>query len=51
MLRLLMPDQLICGNFLSFYIFVFPLLLIRDLLHETGGLMLPLSPYLLLNVL
>ena len=28
--------QAVCGHFLSFYIFVFPLLLIRDLVHETG---------------
>ena len=43
--------QVVCGDFLSFYIFVFHLLLIRDLVHETGDFMLPLPPYLLLNVL
>ena len=32
--------QAVCGHFLSFYIFVFfPLLLIRDLVHETGDFM------------
>ena len=31
--------QVVCGHFLSFYIFVFPLLLIRDLVHETWDLM------------
>ena len=30
--------QAVCGHFLSFYIF-FPLLLIRDLVHETGDFM------------
>ena len=29
----------VCGHFLSFHIFVFPLLLIRDLVHETGNFM------------
>ena len=31
--------QAVCGHFLSFYIFVFPSLLIRDLVHETGDFM------------
>ena len=30
--------QAVCGHFLSFHIFVFPLLLIRDLVHDTGTL-------------
>ena len=31
--------QAVCGHFLFFYIFVFPLLLIRDLVHKTGDFM------------
>ena len=29
----------VCGHFMSFYIFVFPFLLMRDLVHDTGDFM------------